>query len=205
MGILSNIALCKKRLYGKLTEESLETKFGIIDEMTFLDPATVEVIVREYQKRHIELSTMAVSELTLENRQEILDLEEIMAFYASNSIGAIDWCSALMKNNDSEFSVCIEALSEYRDGNHERAFELFSSHFNKNTQQLNHFLVNRVFGELLCMNGQEVKGAIYLRLALKKRPEDTSLARKLSEVYSNIGEYSQVENLRSIVAILEGK
>lgn len=136
----------------------------------------------------------------LNNRHRSIYIE--MALLGSNNFKNLDQCINLLEGIDIDLIECIQALKLYNSGCEGEAFEKFHNYFKKNRFLIEHYLINRVYGELLFNEGQQDMAMVYFKKAVEKRPEDIDSHRFLKDIYSKLGDKTAFLVEESIIDIL---
>lgn len=180
---------------------------GLNDELDFLDDAVVASRIRFVQKmcRNIDSDIKNTNE---QNKIDFLinkkhEFMNEMAFLASNGIKNIDFCLSVIDENHS-FIKCLQGLKCFNDGDKRKAKSLFDEYFNGNRYLIEHYLISKIYGQLLFENGDFYNSAVFLRKAVEKRPQEVELHKKLKDVYMKLGDELMVESENEIISILEG-
>lgn len=187
----------------------------IVDENGFLDNGTIKARINRLKEEHAEIQK-EISILVKVNddrnkdtvkqyMERIQELTFQMAFYASNSLENIEYCLTLTRNINSDFSLCLQALLEYKQGNNNQSFQLFLQYFQDKDRLLEHFLINKVFGTLLFEEKQFKQARVVLLKAVEKRPEDLEIHFLLASIYDSLGLEFEKQMEEKIIGQLGGR
>lgn len=191
------------------------TDEGILVETDFLDDATIECKIAKVKKEFQNISKDLEMILKYDDKDDhntqkiktLLDrkseLSFDIAFLASNSLNSLDDCDDVLQSLDTDFKLCIEGLKHYRDKDYQRSFEAFYTYFKSKDYLLEHFLINKAYGTLLCRCKQYDMGIPLLRKAIEKRPNDIDSHRAIKEAYSINGMKIEEKIHSDILSILE--
>lgn len=189
----------------KLVAKLGESHEGLTDELEFLDDSIVASKIN-YVKKVCSLIDDEISHSNKEDIQELIKQKQDyifqIVFLASNNIKNIDFCLNMVDKN-SDFIYCLKALRLESEGKNIEAKELFDKYFNKHKSVLEHYLISKTYGELLIKFGDLYNGALFLRKAVEKRPDEVEIHKMLEYIYSKIGEDTLLETEREIISILQ--
>lgn len=197
----------------KLIQRMADTG-SAISENTFLDDgyinSKIEQLKGEYKVLSDELNMLNYDQIIdsykmgktkyIKNRQINICIE--ISILASNSFSNLPKCLELIKGIDTDFTECIEGLSLYYNHREEDAFKKFYDYFNNNKFLLEHYLINRVYGELLFKSKQYELAKLFLQKAIQKRPDDIECHKILRELYKAIGDNTAGAVEDSIIVLL---
>ncbi|MDR1532906.1 MAG: hypothetical protein LBS62_12155 [Clostridiales bacterium] len=108
-----------------------------------------------------------------------------LAYLFSHNTAAIDDCIGLMKGIQSEFTVCLEAMKLYTQGDGAAAFERFTEYIRLTDSIPEHYLACRMYGDLM-MRRRNYRHAIpFLRKAAGQRPDEADVHDMLRECYQH--------------------
>lgn len=177
--------------YIKSKIEKLKTKYNSINK-------DIELLVK-YDKRD-EYSRNKIRHLLDENKE----VKFQMAFLASNNFKNLDNAIGLLEDTDTDFKLCLYALKYYNEGDSKMAYEHFYEYFKDKDRLLEHFLINKVYGELLFSIKQYDISAKVLRKAAERRPEEKQIHIMLKEIYKLTGQGIEEKIQNNILDLLEG-
>lgn len=163
-----------------------ESSEGINDELDFLDDAIISSKINYIQKicrlidDDIEMSEdeEQIKFLVQKRKEFIYEL----ALLASNSLKSVEFCISILDENNV-FQKCLQALKHYENGDKHTAKILFDEFFKSNKYMLQHYLISKVYGELLYEEHDYLNAAAFFRKAVEKRPEEVNLHIKLKDIY----------------------
>ncbi|MGV8983965.1 tetratricopeptide repeat protein [Clostridium sp.] len=194
--------------------EKLSNVASYSSELSFLDEgyitSKIDDLKVEYNSVDNELNLLSydnkmdkyIKDKTsyLNNRKRSIYVE--MSLLGSNNFKNLDQCVNLLEGIDSDLIECIQALKLYHLGSEGEAFKKFQNYFKRNRFLIEHFLINRVYGELLFKAGQYEVARVYFKKAVEKRPEDIDVHGFLKEIYSKLGDKNALLVEESIIDIL---
>lgn len=184
-------------------------------ELSFLDEgyiiSRIDDLKAEYNSVNNELNLLSYDNkmdkykkdktIYLNNRQRSVYIE--MALLGSNNFNNLDQCINLLEGIDNDLIECIQALKLYHLGCEGEAFEKFYNYFTRNRFLIEHYLINRVYGEMLFKAGQHDIAKVYLKKAVEKRPEDIEVHRFLKDIYCKLGDKTAFLVEESIIDMLD--
>lgn len=128
-----------------------------------------------------------------------------LAFLSSNDFSQLEISKKILDDMDTDFSLCLKGLIYYRDGNMIDSFKYLQKYFEINNNcYINHYLANKVYAELLNKCNEYELSLIYLRQAIKLRPENLELHKDIYNLYVKLGKIKESQIERNIIDILEG-
>lgn len=213
--MLDQIMIEYRKLREKLIGAASGTNDITYEEARFYDKGYMQTRVRRIQKelKSVE-DTLAGSirsegknsetknyQTNLANRREMLTFD--LLFTMSNSFANLDNCRKIAKDHDYRFMICVEGLEEYNRGNKGRAFDLIESYYKEYGSVEGHYLVNKVFGLLLCESKNYEKAILFLQYALGFMPEDEELLNALGRCFHKTGRLRQQNIIADITSLLE--
>lgn len=168
-----------------------ESSEGINDELDFLDDAIIGSKINYVKKicklidDDIEMSEdeEQIKFLVQKRKEFIYEL----ALLASNSYKSVEFCISIL-DKDNEFQKCLQALIHYENGDKRIAKRLFDEFFKSNKYMLQHYLISKVYGELLYEEHDYLNAAAFLRKAVEKRPEEMKLHIILKDIYHKLND-----------------
>lgn len=137
----------------------------------------------EYEKKSDEWTKEKIARLINEQRSIRMNI----AFMASNSFDGAKKSLNLIDDIDSDFKQCLEALILYHSGQEDASLIKFHDFLKNEKEPIDHFLINKIFGKLLCAKRQYRQAIPILQKAVEKRPEDVELHTMLIECYDRCG------------------
>lgn len=188
-----------------------------VEEVLFLDDGYIRSKIKELKEQYNSLSSEIDLLIKYDKndeyskskisylREQCKDIKLEIAFLASNNYKNLDNCINLVEDIDTDFKLCIYALRFYYDGNSQRAYQYFGEYFKDKDRFLEHYLINKVYGELLFSIKEYNASANVLRKAVEKRPEDIEIHRILKEIYKLNGQLIEEKIEESILNLLEDK
>lgn len=127
-----------------------------------------------------------------------------LAFLSSNDFSQLEISKKILDDMDTDFSLCVQGLIYYRDGNMIDSFRYLQKYFEINNNiYINHYLANKVYAELLNKCNEYELSLIYLRQAIKLRPENLELHKDIYNLYVKLGKIKESQIERNIIDILE--
>ncbi|WP_042347597.1 tetratricopeptide repeat protein [Bacillus massiliigorillae] len=190
--------------------------YDILEEPGFMDNGYIRAKIKQLKKEctnienEIELLLQydkkdeyykqKVSVL-MENRDYIL---HYLSFLSSNSFNSLEYSISMIQNIQTDFFLCLNALISYQKGDEEKALMLFEQYFEKYPEPIEHFLINKTYGELLFKQDNIEKAVAHLRKATEKRPEDDDVHVILIQAYQKLGNYHQAKIHEDIQKLLGG-
>lgn len=189
---------------------------GTFEENGFLDDgyitAKINRLKRIYEKLEGELELV----LKYENQSDEWTKEKIVrlineqksiriniAFLASNSFEGAKSSMKLIEDIDTDFRLCIEALILYDTGYEDLSLIKFHEYLKSKNEPINHYLINKTFGTLLCNKGQYRQAITIFQKAVEKRPEDLELHTLLKDCYERCGMLFEKEIEDSILTLFQ--
>lgn len=168
-----------------------ESSEGINDELDFLDDAIIGSKINYVKKickliyDDIEMSEdeEQIKFLVQKRKEFIYEL----ALLASNSYKSVEFCISILDKNN-EFQKCLQALIHYENGDKRIAKRLFDEFFKSNKYMLQHYLISKVYGELLYEEHDYLNAVAFLRKAVEKRPEEMKLHIILKNIYHKLND-----------------
>ena len=191
--------------------------YDILDEPGFLDNgyirAKIQQLKQEYTKIEDEMEQLIEFDQKDEyHQQKLAVLMESrgacllhMSFLSSNSFEHLETAISLIDGIQTDFSLCLQALIFYVNGRESESLQSFDQYFHRHPEPLEHFLINKVYGELLYKQGQVEKAIRFLRKAAEKRPEEMELHALLVEAYQMAGHQQQASVHRDMLNLGGGK
>ena len=204
--------------YNKIKLEIVEKFAGsedqLYEETGFLDDGEIEKQVNrlktEYSAISSEAAMLASRDMTDDIKKNVLKLIEqkneklaVLVFLASNNIEKVDELLNFVDSETFTFKKCLLGLREYRLGNYDCAYKYLTEHFNVDKTFGRHFLLNKVYGQLLLQNNDFLAAKDFLRFASAIRPEDVSVHKKLLMVYGKLGNETGEQVEKEIIELLE--
>ncbi|MFJ8258561.1 tetratricopeptide repeat protein [Peribacillus asahii] len=187
--------------------------YDILDEPGFLDNgyirAKIEHLKKEYTRIQNEIELILQYDKKDKYQQQkvstLVDYRNYllfhMAFLSSNSFDNLEFAINLIDDIETDFSLCLKALTLYHNGNEGEALLLFEQYFHLHPEPVEHFLINKIFGELL-YNEEEFKKAVkFLRKAVEKRPEEEEIHFMLFQTYQRLGNQQQAKVHNDILSL----
>jgi predicted Zn-dependent protease len=193
-----------------------DQNYDILDEPGFLDDGyiitKIQLLKKEYSKVEDEVQLLLQYDKKDDHHhQKLSNLSEYkddlllqLSFLFSNSINNIDHALRLIEGIETDFQLCLQALLHYKNDKETDAAQLFSHYFQHHPEHMEHFLINKVYGELLYKQGSTESSLIYLKKAIEKRPDDLDTLRLLYQAYQSTGNAQQMEVLGKIIDLLGG-
>lgn len=189
--MLSDLITKYKSLKINMISKLGESREGINDELDFLDDAIIGSKINYIQKicklidDDIEMSEDEEQINFLVNKRKEFIYE--LALLASNSFKSVEFCISILDKNNA-FQKCLQALIHYENGDKHTAKRLFDEFFNINKYMLQHYLISKVYGELLYEEHDYLNAAAFLRKAVEKRPEEIKLHIMLKDIYQKLND-----------------
>ncbi|MBU3197491.1 hypothetical protein KPL26_12560 [Clostridium algidicarnis] len=189
----------------KLVAKLGESHEGLTDELDFLDDSLVASKIN-YVKKVCRFLDDEIAHSNKEEMQYLMEQKQNyifeIVFLASNNVKNIDFCLGMLDKKD-DFIYCLNALSLVKKGKDIEAKALFDKYFDKYKSVPEHYLISKIYGELLIKSGDLYNGALFLRKAVEKRPDEIEIHKMLEYIYSKIGEETLLESEREIISILQ--
>lgn len=189
-----------------------------LEENDFLDDGYISTKISRLKKRYQKNEDTLKLALEYENQSDKGTKEKLtrlfneqrsirmnMAFLASNSIDGAKDSLNFIEDIDSKFKQCLEALVLYDSGHEDASLLKFYGYLKHEKEPIDHFLINKTFGKLLCGKGQYRQAIPILQKAVEKRPEDVELHMMLMECYDNCGMVFEKSLEESIVVLFQSK
>lgn len=128
-----------------------------------------------------------------------------LAFLSSNDFSQLEISKKILEDMDTDFSLCVQGLIFYKEGNMIDSFRYLQKYFEiNNNYYINHYLANKVYAELLTKYNEHELALIYLQQAIKLRPENLELHKDIYDIYVKLGKIKESQIERNIIHILEG-
>lgn len=196
----------------ELVEKIANEDNFFLHEVSFFDDGRCSTIVKELQVLYKEIieELNYAKEYRQDDQDKIIYLKErkfsilrSMAVLGSQNIKNLEQCIALYGPIRDSFYPCMMALKAYKDGNTEECFNLLSENMKSDKDFSQHYLLNKIYGELLFEKKIYDKAFVYLYNTAQICPNDIDVHRKLQKIYqmnnNSFGE--KVE--KDIIEILE--
>lgn len=182
-----------------------ESSEGINDELDFLDDAIIGSKINYIKKicksidNYIEMSEdeEEIKFLVIKRKEFIYEL----ALLASNSFKSVEFCMSIVDENNA-FQKCLQALIHYENGDKQTAKRLFDEFFQSNKYMLQHYLISKVYGELLYEEHDYLNAAAFIRKAVEKRPEEIKLHIMLKDIYNKLNDEILLDQEIEIINLL---
>lgn len=189
--MLSELITKYKSLKINMISKLGESSEGINDELDFLDDAIIGSKINYIKKicrlidDDIEMSEdeEQIKFLVQKRKEFIYEL----ALLASNSFRSVEFCMSILDENNV-FQKCLQALIHYENGDRHTAKRLFDEFFKSNKYMLQHYLISKVYGELLYEEHDYLNAAAFFRKAVEKRPEEIKLHIMLKNIYHKLND-----------------
>lgn len=192
-----------------------DQNYDILDEPGFLDDGfirtKIQLIKQEYTKIEKEVELLQYDQKDEYHQQKLSYLSDYkddlllqLAFLSSNSLNSVENALSLLDGVSTDFQLCLQALLKYKNSDETKAALLFKQYFQLHSEPLDHFLINMVFGELLCKQNNLETGLMHLRKAAEKRPEDLQTHQLLHQAYRKTGNGDQLRAQEQIIELLGG-
>ena len=186
------------------------SKKDVFNEALFVDDGEIETRINllkdEYLQVEKELSFVGkYDKKGAEQNQKLRfladkcrTLREEMAFWASNNVQNLDMCINLVEKDRPAFLQCLMALKAYEEGDESTAYSMISEYIRSGKDFARHFLMNKVFGQMLWKQGNKAEAEQYLYRAQRLRPDNYEVNTALSEMYQAKGYLSGARVCREI-------
>lgn len=185
------------------------------DETTFYSDNEIAVRINNLQSdyraiaKEIDFITKH-SNMDIDEKQRVSylinqrrEIQEMIAFWASNNCKNIDDCISMFENNKSKFLICALAIKDFYSGDKKEAFLKINSFLKDGGDFYRHYLVNKIYGMLLCDMKKYKEAKKYVVRAIKLRPEDIELHKLMSNIHRQEGNITFMEREDNIITILE--
>ncbi|MGL4875344.1 MAG: tetratricopeptide repeat protein [Clostridium sp.] len=193
----------------KLTQKVSGFEEGMLDELEFSGEYVIKSKI-EYVKKILKLIDGEIQGCEKDEiekldflRQAKIDYRKEMAFLAANNMKNLEFCLNLVLEGDS-FRDCLLGLKEVKEGNLYKGKVYFDKYFNEQKYMINHYYINKVYGQLLFDYEEFERASLFFRKAIEARPEDIEAHRKLVEIYELTGEKELLDRENEIISILVG-
>ncbi|MDY3741251.1 MAG: hypothetical protein SO022_12500 [Selenomonadaceae bacterium] len=179
----------------KLVQDLVGDGMLFYDETTFISDEEISVRISNLQEEYgaitkeVEfLQQYGKKDQDTKTRLSYLankarDIREMIAFWASNSKLNLNYCASLLENNNSRFQMCISAIKDFYNDKHKDAFQKINQFLLDGGDFYKHYLLNKIFGILLCEIHRYEKAEKFILRAIKLRPDDVQLHEILCNVY----------------------
>lgn len=192
-----------------------DQNYDILDEPGFLDDGYIRTKIRlikqEYTKIEKEVELLQYDQKDEHHQQKLSYLSEYkddlllqLAFLSSNSLNSVENALSLLDGINTDFKLCLQALQHYKNNNETEAEFLLTQYFQMHNDPLDHFLINKVYGELLSKQNNPEAGLKHLRKAAEKRPDDLHTHQLLHQAYRKTGNGDQLRAQEQIIELLGG-
>lgn len=132
------------------------------------------------------------------------EIVRLMAFQGSQSMKNVAGCLKLMEGLEDDFSLCLKALLAYDSGAHQEAYEILTAYITKHHSFGPHYLLHKVYGELLYERQEIEKAATFFFNVTQLCPDDVENHRRLADIYRRQKKDAAAYREDEIVALLEG-
>ncbi len=165
------------------------------NEVLFVDDGEIETRINqtkeEYRQIEKEISFLSQYDKQDEERAEKLrflmgkckDLREIMAFWASNNLQNLEMCVGLIQKDNPPFLRCLLALQSFAKKDSTEAYDIIQHYLEDGGDFARHFLLNKVYAQLLMVRGENALAERYLYRAQRLRPWDSEVNRLFGKLY----------------------
>lgn len=195
----------------KMIEVVADSKGNFFYENEFLDETVIKFLVDELKEEIKKLD--GELRIALENKsigQEVLSAinnkrkEKILnlVYLASNNVAHIEKLMSFI-DPTYQFYNCLLALKKFECNQTNEAYELLNEYLEGGTCFPNHFLLNIVFGELLIKRCEYLRAYACLQEALRLRPDDIDVHKKLLVIHTNQNNVVGIETEQNILKILQ--
>ena len=208
------------QLYNKgkleIIEKLADSSNSIYDEVCFVDDGQIAAQIERDKKVYLDLSKeiefLASYDKADQERNNKLaylikkrqDILMHMAFLASNKFENLDKCLNLIEESPSDFKQCLRALKLFSLREEQEAYAILSAYIQKYDGFLNHYLLNKIYGQLLLQKRRFDEAIAYLTAAAQLRPEDVELHMWLQQLYERVDNKNGVQIETGIIALLKG-
>ena len=184
-------------------------------ECNFYDEGRVSSGIASLQKDYAKISTEVdfvrqTSDSSPETTERLnflqqrqLEILETMAFQSSQRLEKIPACLNLLRGLKLNFSICLEGLREYQDGNIKASQCYLEKYLAIHGEFGNHYQLNKIYGNIKFDNGDYIAAKIYLQRVTQICPEDSEVHQRLSEIYSRLNDSDAARVNRDIFKLLE--
>ena len=189
---------------------------SIYDEVCFEDEGIISAKIKQYKKEYAEIGSeieflLSYDKNDIERQNKLRYLlnkkEDIllsMAFFASNKLENVESSLQLIDEVQTDFKKCLLGLKKIVENNEEEAFAILSKCAEKNELFSDHYLLNKVYGRILCKKGQVKQAYKNLLKAACLRPEDLEVHTWLQQIHESIGDIAAAEVEGKIISLLKG-
>ncbi|WP_415941521.1 hypothetical protein [Mitsuokella multacida] len=207
-----NLFYNKSRL--KTVEALLGDENFFREECTFFDDgrvkSAIDRIKSDYEKISNEISFIKnTSKQDDDLVQKLKYLYErqfkllvLMAYQASQNYKNIDSSLQLINGFDTPLLFGLKGIQFYINNDMENSYRNLTVYLKKEGGFGDHYLMNKIYGELL-IEGKEYRDAIpFLIRVIKNRPEDIETHRLLIKCYQYSGDTDKLNVEKAIVKLL---
>lgn len=195
----------------KMIEVVADSKGNFFYENEFLDETVIKFLVDELKEEIKKLdgelrialenksvNQEALSSINNKRKEKILSL----VYFASNNMAHIDKLMGLI-DSTYEFYNCLVALKQYEVNKTDEPYKLLNDYLGGRMYFPNHFLLNTVFSELLFKRYELPRAYACLQEALRLRPDDIDVHKKLLAIHTNQNNVVGIETEQAILKILQ--
>ena len=138
-------------------------------------------------------------------RKRQLEILETMVFQSSQRPEKVPACLNLIRDLKSDFSICLEGLSEYQNGNIDAARHHLEKYLATHGNFGNHYQLNKIYGKIKLDTRDYATAKIYLQRVTQICPEDSEIHRWLAEIYSRLNDSAAARTNHDIFELLENQ
>lgn len=218
MGILDKAIEVYHDIYTKSQLKTIETIMGnknfFREECIFFDDGRVASGIKHLQNDYITISkeinylkeNVSAKNDEKEKIKGLLirqyEILKVMCFQGSQNFNNIDNCIKWMGNIKDEFLDCLLGLKAYSEGNKEESFEKLKKYSEKHKGFGDHFLLNKIYGELLLERDSIELARFYVQNAVLLCPEDIESHKILLGIYKSINYSDGIATEEKIIDLL---
>lgn len=187
----------------------------VLEETNFYDIGYMQTQINRIKKELNRVSKELQTNLELNNdsdyaknqQTELIKQRENLLFHmifiASNSFANLNYCEDMANGHDFIFIECVKGLQEYKNGNKEKAFKILENYYQQYGSVEEHFLINKIFGQLLTEKEIYQKAIPFLTYTLQFVPDDIEALEALQLCYQKTKQLERKEIISEILSVLE--
>ena len=217
MGILDKAIEAYHDIYTKSQLRTIETIMGnknfFREECIFFDDGRVASGIKHLQNDYMtiskEIEYLKENASKSDGKEKIrgllirqYEILKVMCFQGSQNFNNIDNCIKWMGNIKDEFMDCLLGLKAFSEGDKEEAFEKLKEYSEQHKGFGDHFLLNKVYGELLWERGNVEMAKFYVQNAVLLCPEDIESHEMLLDIYRSVNNSDGIGIEEQIIDLL---
>ena len=217
MGMLDKLIEWYHTYYTKkqiLIMETIVNTNYFRDECIFFDNGRVASGLKQMEKdfniisselNHIKETLPEGTERDKKTQELVLkqyEMTKVACFQGSQNIKNIDNCITWALNIKYDFIDCLYGLKSFAQNDKAAAFDKLNNYLVKHKAFGDHFLLNRVYGELLIERGNIMESMKYMQNAVMLCPDDLYSHEKLLHIYQLLNDIEAITTEERIIEVL---